>query len=169
MPHKRNPVACERICGMARLLRGNAQVALENQALWHQRDISHSSAERVILPDSTIALDCMLREATRVISGLQVYPRNMLANLERTRGLLFSQQVMLALVGKGVSRQEAYKTVQKSAMWVWKQGGHLSERLLEDPKITQHLTRREVQKCFDLKPHLRHVNRIFKKVGLEDS
>jgi len=166
MPHKRNPVICERICGLSRILRGNAIVAMENVALWHERDISHSSAERIIIPDSTILLDYMLNKFIQVLESLVVYPDNMLLNLARTRGLIFSQRVLLALMDKGLRRNHAYDIVQRCAMKTWKQNLQFKEVLLEDPQASECLSRRELDKIFDLDYYLRNVNKIFKKVGL---
>ena len=166
MPHKRNPVICERICGLARLLRANAQVALENVALWHERDISHSSVERVIFPDSTLALDYMLNKFIEVVSGMIVYPDNMLANLAKTRGLIFSQRVLIALMNKGLERNKAYDLVQKVAMQTWKGSGNFKENLLALPEAAKYLSAKELDKIFDLDFYLRNVNKIFAKVGL---
>jgi adenylosuccinate lyase len=172
MPHKRNPITCERIAGLARVLRANAGAALENVALWHERDISHSSVERVILPDSTMLLDYMLHQFTRIVRDLQVYPENMRHNLERTGGLVFSQQVLLALAQKGMAREEAYRLVQTHAMATWedlnlggKPAGFL-ERLLADKTIRQYLSADEIRQCFDLSKNLRHVDTIFRRLGL---
>jgi adenylosuccinate lyase len=164
MPHKRNPIACENLAGLARLLRGNALAAMENVALWHERDISHSSVERVIAPDSTILLDYMLARLTRVLDQLTVYPENMRRNMERTGGLHFSQQVMLALTHKGLSREAAYAMVQRHAMKVWEEGGQLQERLLQDAEVGRHLSREEIAALFDLRYHLKHVDTIFAQV-----
>ncbi|MEK7308909.1 MAG: adenylosuccinate lyase [Nitrospirota bacterium] len=166
MPHKRNPVICERICGLARLLRANAQVALENVALWHERDISHSSVERVIFPDSTLALDYMLNKFIEVVSGMIVYPDNMLANLAKTRGLIFSQRVLIALMNKGLERNKAYDLVQKAAMQTWKGSGNFKDNLLALPEAAKYLSSQELDKIFDLDFYLRNVNKIFAKVGL---
>jgi adenylosuccinate lyase len=166
MPHKRNPVICERICGLARLLRGNAQVALENVALWHERDISHSSVERIIFPDSTLALDYMLNKFIQVISGLKVYPDNMLANLAKTRGLIFSQRVLIALMNKGLGRTQAYDLVQTAAMQTWKGTGNFRDNLLQISGAAKYLSARELDKIFDLNYYLRNVDKIFHKVGL---
>jgi len=166
MPHKRNPVICERICGMARLLRGNALVAMENMALWHERDISHSSAERVIIPDSTIALDYMLHKFIAVVEGMLVYPQNMLANLVKTKGLIFSQRVLLALMEHGLVRPRAYDLVQRNAMKCWQEGKDFKSLLLADREVMRYLKPREIEKIFDLGYYLRNVNKIFKKVGL---
>ena len=166
MPHKRNPVICERICGLARLLRGNAVAAMENVALWHERDISHSSVERVIIPDSTLALDYMLNKFIEVINGMSVYPDNMLANLARTHGLIFSQRVLLELMAKGLPRQKAYDFVQRCAMKTWKDGSDFKENLSQDKDISRHLKGKDLDKIFDLDYYLRNVNKIFRRVGL---
>ena len=164
MPHKRNPIASENLSGLARVLRGNAMAAMENVALWHERDISHSSVERIIGPDSTILLDYMLARLTRVLDKLVVYPENMQRNLERTGGLFFSQQVMLTLTHKGLSREEAYRLVQRNAMQVWQEGGRLQDRLQQDPEVTAHLTAEEIAGLFDMHYHLKHIDTIFRKV-----
>ncbi len=166
MPHKRNPVICERICGLSRILRANAQAALENVALWHERDISHSSVERVIIPDSTLALDYMLNKFIAVVSGLQVYPDNMLANLAKTRGLIFSQRVLIALMQKGLARNKAYDLVQIAAMRTWKGNGNFKDNLLGVPGMNRYLKSQELDKIFNLNFYLRNVNKIFQKVGL---
>lgn len=168
MPHKRNPITSERIAGLARVLRGNALAAIENIALWHERDITHSSVERVILPDSAILLDYMLCLFTRILQGLQVYPERMKRNLERTGGLIFSQAVLLALARKGMSREEAYRVVQTHAHAVWEEGGDFQERLLQDSGLRRYLSADEVCECFRLEPHVRHVDTIFRRVGLEN-
>ncbi|MDD5044968.1 MAG: lyase family protein, partial [Candidatus Omnitrophica bacterium] len=165
MPHKRNPVICERICGLSRILRANALAAMENVTLWHERDISHSSVERVIIPDSTIALDYMLHKFTEVVSGLTVYPENMLANLARTRGLIFSQRVLLALMEKGLPRPKAYDVIQRAAMRTWKEGANFKDALLEEKEIQRYMKEEELSKLFDLGYYLRNVDKIFKKVG----
>ena len=164
MPHKRNPVNSERICGLARLLRGNAQVALENVALWHERDISHSSAERVILPDSFLACDFMAAQLREVLEGLNVYPERMRANLEMTRGLIYSQWVLLALIEKGMSREEAYALVQRHAMGAWRGEPDLASRLVSDPELSRVLSREKLLACFDPAHFTRHVNKIFERV-----
>jgi len=166
MPHKRNPVICERICGLSRLLRGNALAAIENIALWHERDISHSSVERVIFPDSTLALDYMLHKFIEVVSGMKVYPENMLANLAKTRGLIFSQRVLIALMNKGLARNKAYDLVQTAAMQTWRGTGNFKDNLLNLPGASEHLSANELDKIFDLDFYLRNVNKIFVKVGL---
>ena len=166
MPHKKNPITCERITGMARLLRGYAVAALENVPLWHERDISHSSVERVILPDGTIALDYMLQQTTALIRGLVVHPDRMRANLESTRGVVYSGQVLLALMRKGLSRTQAYELVQRCALGAWRNGHAFTEELLNDPAIRRHLTPEAVRRCVDPKVHLKAVDRIFRRVGL---
>lgn len=166
MPHKRNPVICERICGLSRLLRGNALAAMENVSLWHERDISHSSVERVIMPDSTLALDYMLNKFIQVIDGLNVYPEHMAANIIKTRGLIFSQRILLALMEKGLARPAAYDLVQRAAMSSWKEGRDFRDCLLLDPVVPKYLNEKELDKLFDLNFYLRNVNRIFAKVGL---
>ncbi|HOV86297.1 MAG TPA: adenylosuccinate lyase [Syntrophobacteraceae bacterium] len=164
MPHKRNPIASENLSGLARVLRGNALAAMENVALWHERDISHSSVERIICPDSTILLDYMLNRLTRVLENLVVYPENMRKNLDLTGGLFYSQQVMLALTGRGISREEAYRLVQRNAMKVWNQGGTLQERLREDAEVMALLPAGIMDGLFDLKHHLQHVDTIYQRV-----
>ena len=166
MPHKRNPVICERISGLSRILRGNALAAMENVALWHERDISHSSCERIIMPDSTLALDYMLNKFIEVMEGLLVYPDNMLANLVKTRGLIFSQRVLLELMNKGLSRQKAYDLVQRLSMKSRKEGSDFRENLAKDKAVLRYLARKELDRIFDLDYYLRNVNKIFKRVGL---
>ena len=165
MPHKRNPVNCERIAGLARILRGNSVAAMENIALWHERDITHSSVERVIVPDSFILLHFMTQEMIAVLKGLQVYPENMMENIWKTRGLIFSQRVLLALIDKGFSRDRAYKIVQKHAMKVWRDK-HLNfeDLLAGDPEASSEFTEKEIEGLFELKYHLKHVGTIFKRV-----
>ena len=166
MPHKRNPILGERLCGMARLVRGYALTGMENVALWHERDISHSSAERVILPDATIALDYMLSKMEFVVRKLNVYPKNMQKNLELTRGLLHSQQVLLLLTEKGLSREASYKIVQTSAMRAWETGEQLKDLLRADKQVMAKVTEKDLDKVFDIRTHFRDVNRTFKEVGL---
>lgn len=166
MPHKRNPITCEKVSGMARLLRGYAVAALEDVTLWHERDISHSSVERVILPDATIALDHMLRKFTNIIDKLLVYPEAMIANMNKTGGLIFSQNLLIALVTKGVLREDAYKWVQRNAMARWLEGADFKTNVEADPDIKKYLTEEEVEHCFDPKPMLRHVDEIFARFGL---
>ena len=164
MPHKRNPILSERICGMARTIRANAVVGFENIALWHERDISHSSAERIVLPDSSAATDYILAKATSLLDTLGVYPENMLRNLELTGGLVFSGQLLLALTQKGVSREDAYVLAQRNAMKVWDEGGTFRERVENDADITSHLTSDEIARVFDPKYYLRNVDRVFARV-----
>lgn len=167
MPHKRNPIICERICGLARVLRANALVSLENIALWHERDISHSSAERIIIPDSTILLDYILNLTSDVFKDIKVHPDRMVRNLNLTKGLVFSQQVMLALIDKGLSRNEAYDVVQSCSKKVWQGHEEFKKVLSKEPKITRRLSDDELNKCFDLRYHTKYVDRIFKRVGIE--
>ena len=164
MPHKRNPIISERICGMARVVRANSIVGLENIALWHERDISHSSAERVVLPDSSIALDYMLQKATGLIEGLVVYPDRMLENLNATRGLIFSGQLLLALTNKGVSRETAYDWVQRNAMRVWDEDKDFLALVKDDQDIKAQLTVNEIERIFSLDHYLRNVDTIFERV-----
>lgn len=168
MPHKRNPVRSERICGLARVLRGYAQSALENVSLWHERDISHSSVERIILPDSTMLLDYMLAEVTDIIEHLVVYPDNMKENIEKSGGLIFSQRIMLYLIeNKGLSREEAYSLVQKAAIKAYNKNLPYKELLLKSEKLSKYLKPKELDKFFDYKYYLRNVDKIFKRVGLK--
>jgi adenylosuccinate lyase len=164
MPHKRNPVGCEQITGLARLVRANAMAALENVALWHERDISHSSVERVILPDSFIALDHMLRRFTRIVSGMVVYPDRMRENLERSRGVVFSGTVLLELARRGVSREQAYEWVQRNAMRAFHEQRSFKELLLGDPDVTGVLDPPAIEAAFDLDSQLRHARTIFDRV-----
>jgi adenylosuccinate lyase len=164
MPHKRNPVGCEQITGLARLVRANAMAALENVALWHERDISHSSVERVILPDSFIALDHMLRRFTRIVTGMVVYPDRMKENLARSRGVIFSGTVLLELARRGVSREQAYEWVQRNAMRSFHEGKDFKSLLLADPEVRTVLSESEIETAFDLNEHLRNVDAIFDRV-----
>lgn len=166
MPHKRNPVRSERICGMARLIQGYAVPAFENVPLWHERDISHSSVERVILPDATTALDYILNETTKLIDKLLVYPEKMLADLNMTGGLIYSPRVLLALVAKGAYRDTAYRWVQRNAMKRWLQGEDFYENLCKDEDVRKYLTPEEIKACFDYRPMLIHVDEIFARFGL---
>lgn len=166
MPHKRNPITCEKVSGMARLLRGYAVAALEDVTLWHERDISHSSVERVILPDATIALDHMLRKFTSIIDKLLVYPDAMMANLNKTGGLIFSQNLLIALVTKGVLREDAYKWVQRNAMARWMEGADFRTNVGADPDICKYLSQEEIEACFDPMPMLKHVDLIFSRFGM---
>ena len=167
MPHKRNPILSERICGMARTVRANSIVGLENVALWHERDISHSSSERIVLPDSSIALDYMLAKMASLVEGLVVYPERMLENLGATRGLIFSGQLLLALTQKGVSRETAYEWAQRNAMKVWDEGGDFHTLTASDPDIRKHLSPEEIDRVFALDTYLRNVDAVFARVFQE--
>jgi adenylosuccinate lyase len=164
MPHKRNPIGCEQIVGLARLLRANAHAALENIALWHERDISHSSVERVMLPDSFIALDHMLRRFTRIVKGMAVHADRMKANLERSRGVVFSGSVLLELARKGVSRERAYEWVQRNAMRSFEGGADFKALLIADPDVGRVLPAAEIERTFDLDDQLKHVDDVFERV-----
>ncbi|HPF99156.1 MAG TPA: adenylosuccinate lyase [Kiritimatiellia bacterium] len=166
MPHKKNPIIGERLCGMARLLRGYALVAMENVPLWHERDISHSSAERVIVPDGTITLDYMLVKLEGLVSKLQVYPEQMKRNLNLTHGLIHSQQVLLALTEKGVTREESYAIVQRNAMQCWETGRDLKELLLADVEAMAKLKKKDLDAAFDVSRHFKDVDRTFRLLGL---
>jgi adenylosuccinate lyase len=167
MPHKRNPVSCEQISGLARLLRSNVQAGMENMALWHERDISHSSVERVILPDGTILLDYLLVKFRDIVQGMRVYPEQMQRNLNATHGVIFSQQVLLALSKAGATREAAYAMVQRNAMRAWETGEAFRALLLADTDVRKILSTAEIESCFDLEYHLRHVDAIFRRVGLD--
>ncbi len=164
MPHKRNPVTAEQICGLARLVRGNMVAAYENVALWHERDISHSSVERVILPDSTILVDYMLAKMTQLVSQMRVFPDRMLRNLESTHGLVFSGQLLQDLVEKGMPRDDAYKAVQENAMAAWETETSFRDRVAKDPRITKFLSPQDLEHTFDLQRQLRYVNNLFDRV-----
>jgi adenylosuccinate lyase len=164
MPHKKNPIGAENISGLARLVRSYALAALENMALWHERDISHSSVERVIGPDSTILIDYMLHRLTRMVKTLVVYPERMGENLNRLKGLIYSQQILLKLSAIGLGRQEAYELVQKNALKVWQTGRQFKLLLMEDPEIRKHLSEKELDELFSLDYHLKHVDDVFKRV-----
>jgi adenylosuccinate lyase len=166
MPHKRNPELCERVCGLARLIRGYALTSMENIALWHERDISHSSTERVIFPDACLVLDYILSIFTSIMKGLQVYPENMRRNLELTQGLVFSQRVLIALIDKGLSRQKAYELVQRNAMKAWKQRASFLDMLMADTEVTTHLSQRELKSLFDYNYFIKHVDKIFQRLNL---
>jgi adenylosuccinate lyase len=168
MPHKRNPVGCEQLCGLARVVRANALAALENVALWHERDISHSSVERVILPDSFLALDHMLRRFTRIVSGMVVYPDRMMENLRRSRGVVFSGQVLLELARRGLTRERAYELVQRNAMRSFHEQTDFRALLLADADVTAVLSADEIGHCFDLDVQLQHVDTLFARVFGED-
>ena len=161
MPHKKNPIVSERITGLARLLRGYAHTGLENVALWHERDISHSSVERIIFPDACHLLHYMLRKMTWLVGGLVVFPQQMRANMDKVHGMHFSEAVLLALTAAGVAREDAYQWVQRCAMRVWDEGVTFRESLAADPDIAQHLKPAALDRCFDLHHHLRHVPAIF--------
>jgi len=166
MPHKRNPELCERVCGLSRLIRGYALTSMENIALWHERDISHSSTERIILPDSCLALDYTLDIFTSVMKGLKVYPQRMKRNIELTRGLVFSQRIMLALIDKGLSRQKAYELVQRNAMKAWKGNKNFLNLLKADSEVIGTLPQEELESLFDYQYYLRYVDEIFERLGL---
>ncbi|QFT87437.1 Adenylosuccinate lyase [Bacillus sp. THAF10] len=166
MPHKRNPIGSENMTGLARVIRGYMMTAYENVPLWHERDISHSSAERIILPDSTIALNYMLNRFGNIIKNLTVFPENMKRNMDRTLGLIYSQRVLLALIDTGMSREEAYDTVQPKAMEAWEKQVHFRELVEGEEKITSRLTAEQIADCFDYNYHLQHVDTIFDRLGL---
>jgi adenylosuccinate lyase len=166
MPHKKNPITVERVTGLSRVLRGNALAAMENVALWHERDITHSSVERVIIPDSCIVLDYMLHLFINVMENLNVYPENMRANVDRTLGLVFSQRVMLALMDKGISRETAYEWVQRNALHAWKTKTDFEYILLQDQDIMSYLSKDELDRLFDYDYHTRHIDYIFERAGL---
>ncbi|WP_053217315.1 adenylosuccinate lyase [Virgibacillus senegalensis] len=166
MPHKRNPIGSENMTGIARVLRGHMVTAYENVALWHERDISHSSAERIILPDATIALNYMLNRFSTIVKNLTVFPENMKANINKTYGVIFSQRVLLTLIDKGMSREEAYDLVQPNAMKAWEEGTPFRSLIEAEPKITSLLTKEEIEDCFDYTYHLKNVDGIFERIGL---
>jgi adenylosuccinate lyase len=166
MPHKRNPELCERVCGLARLIRGHALTSLENIALWHERDISHSSTERIILPDSCLAVDYMLSIFTSIMKGLKVYPENMQRNVEFTQGIIFSQRVLLALIEKGLTREEAYKMVQDNAMKAWEKRKSFLSLLEADKRVTARLSKKELNSLFDYNFYLKYVDTVFERLGL---
>lgn len=167
MPHKRNPITCERIAGLSRVLRGNAVAAMENVALWHERDITHSSVERVIVPDSCILLDYMLDQFTKVVDKLIVYPENMRKNIDKTHGLVFSQSVLLALTKKGMKREDAYRIVQSHAMNVWQDGKSFRTVLEADPEVKKFLNGKELEDVFDGTKSVKHVDYVFERLGLK--
>ena len=166
MPHKRNPIGSENMAGLARVIRGHMQTAFENIPLWHERDISHSSAERIILPDATILLDYMLHRFSAIIENLTVFPENMKRNMEASLGLIFSQRVMLTLIDSGFTREEAYDLIQPKAMEAWENGVHFKDLILAESRITDRLTSEQIADCFDPMHHLSQVDEIFKRVGL---
>ncbi|BAH41516.1 adenylosuccinate lyase [Brevibacillus brevis NBRC 100599] len=166
MPHKRNPIGSENICGLARVIRGHMLTSYENVSLWHERDISHSSAERVILPDATQALNYMLRRFMNIVKNLTVFPENMKRNMDRTFELIYSQQVMLKLIEKGMSREQAYDTVQPRAMQAWEEQRSFRAIVDEDATVSSTLSKEELDECFDYRYHLKHVDTIFQRLGL---
>lgn len=164
MPHKRNPIICERVCGLSRVVRANAIAAMENINLWNERDISHSSAERIIIPDSNILIDYMLQKFTNLITNLNIYPEHMKQNLEKTKGLIFSQKIMLELTKRGLSREEAYEMVQRISMQVWQGQDDFKALLLENAEVGRYLTKLEIEECFDYQTYLRNIDLIFTRV-----
>ncbi|WP_206916056.1 adenylosuccinate lyase [Alicyclobacillus suci] len=166
MPHKRNPVSCEQISGLARVLRGYVVPALEDVVLWHERDISHSSVERVILPDATILVDYLLNRMNRILTDLHVYPENMRRNMDRTHGLVFSQRVLTVLIDKGLSREAAYDTVQPLAMQAWEEGTSFKQLVASSETVRTYLSPSEIDDCFDPSWHIKHVDTIFERLGL---
>ncbi|TLY44621.1 MAG: adenylosuccinate lyase [Nitrospirae bacterium] len=169
MPHKRNPIAAENLCGLARIVRANSLAALEDVALWHERDISHSSVERVVLPDSTILVDFMLVRLTEILKTLLVYPARMKQNLELTGGLIYSQRLLVALLEQGAQRTAAYEAVQRNAMEAWKGGAKFQELVAKDPLISRYLNASQIEACFDPKYYLRHLSRIYARVFADAS
>tara|TARA_X000001036_G_C20681838_1_gene806180 strand:+ start:27 stop:1322 length:1296 start_codon:yes stop_codon:yes gene_type:complete len=167
MPHKRNPIITERMTGFARILRGNAHTSLENIALWHERDISHSSVERIIIPDSTHIIDYMLNKMTALFENLLVYPDNMMDNINKTNGLIFSQEVLLALIKKGITREDAYKMVQKNAMKVWEEKIDFKTLLFEDSSIKQILSKEEIDELFNLNKVLKNIKKVFNRLEIK--
>ncbi|HWJ80133.1 MAG TPA: adenylosuccinate lyase, partial [Niallia sp.] len=166
MPHKRNPIGSENMVGLARVIRGHMLTAYENVSLWHERDISHSSAERIIIPDATIALNYMLNRFGNILKNLTVYPENMKRNMDRTLGLIYSQRVLLALIDKGLTREEAYDTVQPRAMEAWEKQVHFRSLVESDEVISSKLSKEELDDCFDYHFHIKHVDTIFDRLGL---
>ncbi|MCK5450197.1 MAG: adenylosuccinate lyase [Candidatus Omnitrophica bacterium] len=166
MPHKKNPIICERVTGLARVLRGNAMAAIENVALWHERDISHSSVERIIVPDSTILLDYMLDKMTTLVEKLVVNKEKMLKNIGATRGLIYSQHLMLGLIRKGATRMEAYDIIQTISLDVYDKHGNFKDFSFKNKDVNKYMTEQEIEECFDLKYHLRHIDTVFKNIGL---
>ncbi len=166
MPHKRNPIACERVTGLARIVRANAMASLENVALWHERDISHSSVERIALPDSCIAVDYMLQVMNDVLQDLRVYPKRMKQNIDATRGLVFSQRVLITLTKKGLSREQAYEVVQKNAMRCWENGKSFQTHLAGDPLVKRTMSSKELQACFRLEPYFKHIPNVLRRLGI---
>ncbi|MBU1026190.1 MAG: adenylosuccinate lyase [Candidatus Margulisbacteria bacterium] len=166
MPHKKNPITCERVCGLARIVRANAMVALENVALWHERDISHSSTERISVPDSTILVDYMLQKMIYVIDNLVVLPEKMKQNIAKSQGLTFSQRLLIALIDKKLTREQAYAIVQTAAMQARTSGRHLKDLILNDKKARKYLSAAEIENIFDIRYYLRNVDKIYKRLGL---
>ena len=166
MPHKRNPIGCENMCGIARVLRGYMHTAYENIALWHERDISHSSAERIIFPDATIVLDYMLNRFNKIVKELTVFPENMLKNMDKTLGLIYSQRVMLKLIEKGMSREGAYDLVQPKTALSWDEQKPFRNLIESDEAIVKVLSKEDIDDAFDYHYHIRHVDDIFKRLGL---
>lgn len=166
MPHKRNPILCERISGLSRVIKANMNTALDNISLWHERDISHSSAERIIFPDSTIALDYLLHKMIFIIENLHVYPENMIENINKTGGLFHSQSLLLKMVEKGLERDDAYKLIQDISMRVWNKEGNLKELALKDNAISKKVTENEINEIFDIRRYLKNIDSIFKKIGI---
>ncbi|ADL13805.1 adenylosuccinate lyase [Acetohalobium arabaticum] len=167
MPHKKNPITCERISGLARVVRSNSTAAFENQPLWHERDLTHSSVERIIFPDSSILIDYMLTKFKTVLKQLDIYEDNMMENLEKTNGLIFSQKVMLELVDQGLLRDDAYELVQRNALKAWEGKKHFKDYLVEDEEILDYLTEDEIERIFDYDYHLKNIDKIFVRLGLE--
>jgi adenylosuccinate lyase len=167
MPHKRNPVLSERVSGLSRVIKANMNVALDNMTLWHERDISHSSAERGIFPDSTIALDYLLDRMTFIIRNLHVYPENVMDNINRTGGLFYSQSLLLKLIEKGLTREDSYRIVQDAALRVWKKEGSLRELMEKDPQAAPRITKEEMDSIFDLQRYLKNIGAIYKKLGID--
>jgi len=166
MPHKKNPIMCERVCGLARILRANALVSMENMPLWHERDISHSSVERIIIPDSTILLDYMMEKMINIVDKLVVNKDRMRENIDKTKGIIFSQRVMLELINRGFSRQEAYDIVQSAAMAVQAEGSLFLEAIAEDKRVRNRMSKSDIESCGKLDYHLKYVEHIFKRVGI---
>ena len=167
MPHKRNPIVTERITGMARLLRANAMVGLENVALWHERDISHSSVERIIIPDSTTLLDYMLDKMIYLLDNIQIYPDNMLININKTNGLIFSQEVLLFLINKGMTRENAYAIVQKNAMKVWEKNLDFKKIILQDLEIKNYISNEDIDELFDMNKIMKNINKVYERLNLK--
>ncbi|NQT30592.1 MAG: adenylosuccinate lyase [Candidatus Saganbacteria bacterium] len=166
MPHKKNPITCERVCGLARVVRANSLVAMENDALWHERDISHSSTERILIPDSTILIDYMLQKMSYIIDNLVVFPKKMKENIDKSQGLTFSQRLLLVLIDKGLTREKAYQIVQAAAMKARTSGKHLKELILVDREANKHLSKKEIDEIFDISYYLRNVDTIFRRLDL---